>query len=394
MIAMTGYEQKTSEMTGSHLTKSMRTGLKTMRLLPLFCHVRTDRRRTSGFTLIELLIIMTIISILMSLLFAGVQSVREAANRVICMNNLAQWGKAIDAHVAVQTWYPTGGWGSNWVGDADRGFGTRQPGGWVYNLLPYIGQQGLHDLGGLNNTVIKISKPAAANELVQSVLSSANCPTRRRSILFKNYLTYMKAPHTVNNAKLGGLPPPAAVARTDYAFVSGNGSSMENGGGPTTFTQGDKRAYYFKLYGYSSGHSYFFVMEGGGYGSAPNGLCFSMSEITPAHITTGLSCMITIGEKYVNPDKYFTGADAGDNVNMYTGMNDDQWRTTYFPPLRDNNDLLSFAPIFGSAHANGCNFLFADGSVRVISYNVDSKSFRPLGARDHAAYVNMTNLER
>jgi prepilin-type N-terminal cleavage/methylation domain-containing protein/prepilin-type processing-associated H-X9-DG protein len=329
-----------------------------------------------GFTLIELLIVMTIISILMSLLFAGVQSVREAANKIVCKNNLAQWGKAVDTHVAIQTWYPTGGWGWDWVGDADRGFGKRQPGGWVYNLLPYIGQQGLHDLGGVNNTVIKMSKPAAANELVQSALSSANCPTRRRAILFKNCRMGVDGgvPHITNNAKLGNLRAPPAVARTDYAFVAGSGGSNGATKGPANFAAGDKTTQ-------------------GGWGL--NGLSYVRSEVTPAMITNGLSCMITIGEKFENPDSYFTGADGADNENMYCGADDDNSRTTTRTPVRDTNDLGGwFGQLFGSAHADGCHFLFADGSVRVISYNVDKSSYNPLGARDHAKYVNMTNLER
>ena len=32
-------------------------------------------------------------------------------------------------------WYPTGGWGWNWVGDPDRGLGKAQPGGWTYNIF-------------------------------------------------------------------------------------------------------------------------------------------------------------------------------------------------------------------------------------------------------------------
>ena len=43
--------------------------------------------------------------------------------------------------------FPTGGWGCGWTGDADRGTDWRQPGGWIYNILPYIEQQALHDLG-------------------------------------------------------------------------------------------------------------------------------------------------------------------------------------------------------------------------------------------------------
>ena len=42
---------------------------------------------------------------------------------------------------------PTGGWGTWWTGDADLGTGERQPGGWMYNVLPYIEQQAMHDMG-------------------------------------------------------------------------------------------------------------------------------------------------------------------------------------------------------------------------------------------------------
>ena len=41
--------------------------------------------------------------------------------------------------------FPTGGWGYSWVGDPDRGNDWRQPGGWIYNLLPYLEQQALDD---------------------------------------------------------------------------------------------------------------------------------------------------------------------------------------------------------------------------------------------------------
>ena len=41
---------------------------------------------------------------------------------------------------------PAGGWGCGWPGDPDRGFDERQPGGWLFNILPYIEQQALHDL--------------------------------------------------------------------------------------------------------------------------------------------------------------------------------------------------------------------------------------------------------
>ena len=81
-----------------------------------------------------------------------------------CKNNLKQLALGAMNHHDAHRFFPTGGWGWFWVGDPDRGFGKEQPGGWVYNILPYIEEGTLHDRGkdGDLKTVSRDQRTAAA----------------------------------------------------------------------------------------------------------------------------------------------------------------------------------------------------------------------------------------
>ena len=97
---------------------------------------RTHRVRWA-FTIVELLVVIAIIGILVAMLLPAVQAARESARRQQCSNNLKQLTLAAFNHHHAARQFPTGGWGWWWVGDPDRGFSNRQPGGWIFNLMPF-----------------------------------------------------------------------------------------------------------------------------------------------------------------------------------------------------------------------------------------------------------------
>ncbi len=97
-------------------------------------------------------------------------------------------------------------------------------------------------------------------------------------------------------------------------------------------------------------------------------------------IPHGTSNTYLIGEKYLNRDHYSDGIDGGDDESLYSGFDNDNSRCTFLPPHRDfpgYTDSLSF----GSAHQEGLNMAYCDGSVHFIPYSVDPQVHKQAGSR-------------
>jgi prepilin-type N-terminal cleavage/methylation domain-containing protein/prepilin-type processing-associated H-X9-DG protein len=100
------------------------------------------RRLRQGFTLIELLVVIAIIAILLGLLLAAVQQVREAASRMQCQNNLKQLGLALHLFHDTRGKFPPG----QVIGPMpEAGVTQKVNHGWGPFILPYIDRKPLYD---------------------------------------------------------------------------------------------------------------------------------------------------------------------------------------------------------------------------------------------------------
>ena len=120
-----------------------------------------------------------------------------------------------------------------------------------------------------------------------------------------------------------------------------------------------------------------------------SGISFVKSLVGVGHVEDGLSKTILVMEKYLKVENYLTGGDAGDNETWCTGFNNDNFRTTAFPPIRDSS--LHAPAGTGSAHSEGLYVCMADGSVQQVPYSIELTVWQAMGHRADGAVIPKTD---
>jgi prepilin-type N-terminal cleavage/methylation domain-containing protein len=300
-----------------------------------------------AFTLVELLVVVAIIGVLIALLMPAIQAARESARRVTCSNQLRQLAVAMLHHHETHGHLPSGGWGYEWVGIPDLGFGRKQPGSWIFNTLPFFEQQACHDHGhGFDG---ELRQTANAQRLATPIVI-LNCPSRRSAVA---YPTLESPVHLRNPRETATV---MAVARSDYAANAGD-RSFSFSAGPATIAEG---------------------LAGTFSWPDPNkfsGICYPRSEVRLAQVADGATNTFLIGEKYLQPDAYTNGTDSGDNESMYNGYCTDLVRFALNVPSPDTIGI-SRPQRFGGPHPGGCLIAHCDASVQLVAYSISFEAFR------------------
>ncbi len=222
-------------------------------------------------------------------------------------------------------------------------------------------QQNLHDLSLAAPD--ETTRCNLALTMIQTPLSVWNCPSRRQAAAFpvrsnRNWLANTSRPADLN---IGWF-------RADYK-CNGGSNSIGWGYGPGDWaTAADS----------TPGRNGWLSLDDV---KRCNGINYQRSKIRLAEITDGVSNTYMVGEKYLLPEGYYTGTYYADNEPVLGADDLDLHGWTNSLPYQDTpgyDNVLAF----GSAHANGFNMAFCDGSVQTINYSIDPTVHLYLGCRN------------
>jgi prepilin-type N-terminal cleavage/methylation domain-containing protein len=121
-------------------------------------------KKRRAFTLVELLVVIAIIAVLIGLLLPAVQRVREAANRVSCLNNLKQIGLGIHLYADAVSVFPPNGYYPPGT--------TSDPWSALARVLPYLEQANLQNLINFST-----SSDAAPSNVTSTRVPAFLCPS-------------------------------------------------------------------------------------------------------------------------------------------------------------------------------------------------------------------------
>jgi prepilin-type processing-associated H-X9-DG protein len=124
-----------------------------------------------------------------------------------------------------------------------------------------------------------------------------------------------------------------------------------------------------------------------------------------AEVTDGLSNVLMVGEKFVDPTRYRPAEIPSDpfespwgplsftDNGYYGGWSWATMRCSMYGPIRDQRySGIAYWQMFGSAHPGGVNAVYADGAVKTILYSVPNAIFQTICRKDDGLLVDLSGF--
>ncbi|WP_459554767.1 DUF1559 domain-containing protein [Lacunimicrobium album] len=276
----------------------------------------------SAFQRLELLVVVFVAVVLTSIALPAMQNARQQAARSSCVNNMKMIGIALHNYHDTYNTFPPGWITKTDLPNSDGGFG------WMTMILPFVEQPALYDnldtpMGQCVLPILDAKKAYedhSVEKLVQLGIPTFQCPFDRTS-----EINTMRGSYGVSNYSGSyGSSPVSLLAPSDEAVNWAGAIQVEQ--------------------------------------KIPNGLFFWCSKVRFADITDGTSNTFMVGERGVQ-----NGAGIWPGVRSNAQANDAVTDCAY------NNEYNTTLASFSSQHPGGMNVLFADGAVRFMKEDIESK---------------------